>query len=140
LPQIRSIYQVVGGNPLALKLVLGQIYALPLAQVLDNLKQAQSRKITELYSYIYQRSWQALSPASRQLLLALPVASPRGSTLDHLRMVSGLEAGELSQALEELINLSLAEVGGDLVTRRYSIHHLTETFLLTEVAQWPLSP
>jgi hypothetical protein len=134
--QLAGIYQVVGGNPLALKLVLGQVHALPLAQILENLRRARSRKITELYTYIYWQSWRALSDAGRQALLALPVASPRGSTPDHLAAVSGLERGELSQALEELIAFSLVEVGGDLEHRRYSIHRLTETFLLTEVTQW----
>lgn len=134
--QLTGIYQVVGGNPLALKLVLGQVHALPLTQILENLRRAHSRKITELYTYIYWQSWKALSDIGRQALLALPVASPRGSTLDHLAAVSGLENGELSQALEELVAFSLVEVGGDLEQRRYSIHRLTETFLLTEVTQW----
>jgi hypothetical protein len=134
--QLASIYEVVGGNPLALKLVLGQIHALPLFQVLENLKQAQGRKITELYTYIYWQSWQALSDAGKQALLALPLASPRGSTLTHLAAVSELELGELSQAVEELITFSLVEVGGDLDNRRYSIHRLTETFLLTEITRW----
>lgn len=138
--QLERIYEVVGGNPLALKLVLGQVHALPLSQVLDNLRQARGQKITELYNYIYWQSWQALSDAGRQALLSLPVASPRGSTLSHLSAVSGLEPGDLSQALEELVSFSLVEVGGDLETRRYSIHRLTETFLLTEVTQWPSSP
>jgi hypothetical protein len=138
--QLDEIYQVVGGNPLALKLVIGQIQALPLSQVLSSLKGAQGRKITELYSYIYWQSWRALSDVARQALLALPVASPRGSPLDQLAAVSGLELTELGQALEELTGFSLVEVGGDLENRRYSIHRLTETFLLTEITQWPPSP
>jgi hypothetical protein len=138
--QLEEIYRVVGGNPLALKLVVGQIQALPLSQVLNNLRQAQGRKVTELYTYIYWQSWQALSDVARQALLALPVASPRGSPLDHIAAVSGLELTELGQALEELSTFSLIEVGGDLENRRYSIHRLTETFLLTEVTQWPPSP
>jgi hypothetical protein len=138
--QLSHIYEVVGGNPLALKLVVGLLHALPLSQVLENLKQAAGRKITELYTYIYWQSWQTLSDVARQTLLTLPVASPRGSTSSHLAAVSGLTASELSQALEELIAFSLVEVGGDLEDRRYSIHRLTETFLMTEITQWPSSP
>lgn len=136
--RLYHIYEVVGGNPLALKLVLGQLHALPLSQVLESLKEAQGRKINELYSFIYWHSWQALSDAGRQALLTLPVASPRGSTLPHLSAVSKLEMNELSQAMEELVRFSLVEVGGGLETRRYSIHRLTETFLLTEITEWPL--
>ncbi|MEM7345672.1 MAG: NB-ARC domain-containing protein [Chloroflexota bacterium] len=138
--QFAEVYQVVGGNPLALKLVLGQIHTLPLNQVLRNLEQAQGRKTTDLYTYIYWQSWQALSDAGRQALLTLAVASPRGSTIEHLLAISGLQAGALSQALDMLATFSLVDVGGDLNARRYSIHRLTETFLLTEVTQWPLSP
>ncbi|NIP25291.1 MAG: hypothetical protein GWN55_14600 [Phycisphaerae bacterium] len=42
----------------------------------------------------------------------------------------------MSQALDELVALSLVEVGGELERRRYRIHRLTETFLLTEVTKW----
>lgn len=135
-----NIYNVVGGNPLALKLVLGQTHVLSLSQILENLKKARGRKITELYSYIYWQSWQALSDVARQALLALPVAAPRGSSFAQLAAVSQLEHDELSEALDQLTTLSLVETNRSLEDRRYSIHRLTETFLLTEVAQWPSSP
>ncbi len=138
--KLAEIYQITGGNPLALKLVLGQLHALPLSRVLNNLKQAQSGKVMALYTYIYKQSWQMLSDASRQALLTLAVASPRGSTIDHLLTVSELPAEALSDALEELITFSLVDVGGGLETHRYSIHRLTETFLFTEVTQWLSSP
>lgn len=134
--QLVEIFQVVGGNPLALKLVLGQLNIFSLAQVLDNLKQAQEQKISQLYTYIYWQSWYALSDAGRQALLSLPLAGARGSTLNHLRGVTGLSEADLSQALDELKALSLVDVSGGLEERRYSIHRLTETFLLTEVTQW----
>jgi len=69
-------------------------------------------------------------------LLSLPLASQRGSNVEHLLAVSGLEMAELSHALDELTTCSLVEVGGGLNERRYSIHRLTETFLMTEVTQW----
>jgi hypothetical protein len=50
--QLQRIYEVVGGNPLALKLVIGQIAVLSLSQVLENLKQAQGKEIDALYTYI----------------------------------------------------------------------------------------
>ena len=42
----------------------------------------------------------------------------------------------LNQALDHLVTLSLVEPGGDITRRRYRIHRLTESFLLTEVARW----
>lgn len=135
--QLESIYQVVGGNPLALKLVIGQISALPLMQVLKNLKRAKGQKVEELYTFIFWQAWQTVEPASRQALLAMPLA--QNGTLEQLALTSQLELDELGPAIEQLMTLSLIEASGDLEQRRYRIHHLTETFLLTEIAQWPLS-
>jgi hypothetical protein len=134
--QLKSIYQVVGGNPLALKLVVGQIAVLPLPQVLDNLKQAQGKKVDELYTYIYWQAWHGLEPTGQHVLLAMPLA--QDGDLAHLQAVTRLDRGQLHDALDQLITLSLVEVGGDdLLDRRYRIHRLTETFLLTEVTSWP---
>jgi DNA polymerase III delta prime subunit len=133
--QLDSIYHVVGGNPLALKLVVGQIAIFPLPQVLENLKQARSKKIDELYTYIYWQAWNALDSISQQTLLAMPLA--QDGDFAQLSAVTGLKVDALHDALECLVTLSLVEVGGlDLTERRYRIHRLTETFLLTEVTKW----
>jgi hypothetical protein len=136
--QLESVYEVVGGNPLALKLVIGQICVLPLSLVLENLRQARGKRTDELYTYIYWQAWQALAPASRQVLLAMPLA--QDGTLAQLIALSELEADGVNQALEQLMALSLVEVRGDLEQHRYRIHRLTETFLLNEVVKWQLSP
>jgi hypothetical protein len=136
--QLESIYQVVGGNPLALKLVIGQICVLPLPLVLENLKQARGKKTDELYTYIYWQAWQTMDALSRQLLLVMPLA--QDGTLAQLIALSELEADGVNQALEQLMALSLVEVRGDLQQHRYRIHRLTETFLLNEVVKWQLSP
>jgi LuxR family glucitol operon transcriptional activator len=136
--QLETIYEVVGGNPLALKLVIGQVSVFPISQVLENLKQAHSRKIDELYNYIYWHAWQALDIPSQQVLLAMPLA--QDGTLDQLIALSELDIIDLNQALEQLVALSLVQIGGNLDERRYYIHRLTETFLLNEVVKWGTSP
>jgi LuxR family glucitol operon transcriptional activator len=132
--QLESIYQVVGGNPLALKLVAGQIRILPLAQVLDNLKQARGKKIEALYTYIYWQAWHALDAVSQQVLLLMPLA--QDGDLAQLAAVSKLDVDQLNEALEHLVSLSLVEVSGGLEELHYRIHRLTESFLLTEVTKW----
>jgi len=57
-----------------------------------------------------------------------------------LLALTGLEEDALNDALENLIMLSLVEANGGIEERRYRIHRLTETFLLTEVAKWQPSP
>lgn len=132
--QLKSIYEVVGGNPLALKLIVGQIGVFSLSRVLENLKQVRGRTIDEMYTYIYWQVWQALDAVSRDVLLVMPLA--HGGNLDQLAAVGKVNGDVLNQALEQLVSLSLVEVGGDLDERRYYIHRLTETFLLEEVVKW----
>lgn len=135
--RLQEIYNVVGGNPLALKLVVGQLCILPLPQVLESLKQSQGKKVSELYNFVYWQSWHALTPTARQTLLIMPLVSVDGGTFDHLLHLSELEPAELIEALEQLVRLSLVEISGDISERRYRIHRLTETFLLQEVVKWP---
>ena len=132
--QLKNIYQIVGGNPLALKLVIGQLTLLSLPQILNNLKKARDKKIDALYTFIYWQAWHMLDEASRQTLLVMPLA--QGGTLNQLQALSKLTSEELTQALEQLTAISLVQVGGTLAERRYSIHRLTETFLLTEAIKW----
>ncbi len=132
--QLQQIYDVVGGNPLALKLVVGQTAFLPLSQVLENLKKARGKSISELYTHIYWQAWEMLDEVSRQTLLVMPTVQE--GTLKHLLFLSQLEPAELHLALQQLATLSLVQVEGDLEERRYSIHRLTETFLLKEAITW----
>lgn len=132
--QLSSIYDVTGGNPLALKLVVGQTRVLPLAQVLENLRQAQGKTVEDLYSYIYWQAWNALHEAGRKVLLVMPLA--QGGTLAQVAALSELDPADLAQALEHLAMLSLLEITDDLEQPRYRIHRLTESFLLNEVVKW----
>jgi len=136
--QLERIYAVVGGNPLALKLVTGQVSFLPLAQVLENLRQMQGKKTDELYTYIYWQAWRMLDAAGRQLFLSMPVI-PNG-TFAQLATASELEPETLQTALAQLVALSLVQVGGTLEEPRYFLHRLTETFLMQEILEWQPSP
>ena len=135
--QLRQIYDVVGGNPLALKLVIGQSAFLPLSQVLDSLVKARGKGISELYTHIYWQAWEMLDDISRQTLLVMPAVEE--GTLKQLQFLSQLEAVELYQALQQLATLSLIQVEGNLEERRYSTHRLTETFLLNQAITWQSS-
>ncbi len=71
------------------------------------------------------------------LLQAMPLVSGAGATADYLQEISGLSAGQLWPAIQELRKRSLLEVRGDIREKRYGIHRLTETFLRTEIIHWP---
>ncbi|MEM7127179.1 MAG: BTAD domain-containing putative transcriptional regulator [Chloroflexota bacterium] len=136
--QLDQIYSVVGGNPLAVKLVIGQAAFLPLSQVLDSLQMAQGTEIDELYTYIYWQAWNLLDEIARVLFLAMPVI-PSG-TFDELAAISRLKIEQIRQALPQLIALSLVQVSGALEKRVYQLHSLTETFLMNEVLKWQPNP
>jgi hypothetical protein len=133
---LRPIYTTVGGNPLALKLVAGQLRVHPLAVVLADLTAARTRSVEALYSYIYRRIWELLDEPAQDLLLAMPLVSEGGGRWELLQTMVDLPPAELRAALETLVGFNLVEVRGDLHSRRYTIHSLTRTFLHEQVLQW----
>ncbi len=133
---LRPIYTTVGGNPLALRLVTGQLQILPLQQVLENLREAQGKRAEELYNFIYWSAWHRLPAAAQEVLALMPLFAQTGAELTAIRRVSDLAEDELVAALTYLAKLSLVNLSGDLHARRYGIHRLTESFLLKEVIKW----
>lgn len=128
---LQQIYDVVGGNPLALKLIIGQLRFYSLPQVLARFgsgRAAHSQE--EIFDYIYQEIWENLSDNSKTVLLALTQAGESGFTFEHLTAVAALDDDSVSASIEELILLSLVDFGGNLSQRRYRLHRLTERFLL----------
>ena len=134
--ELQPIYDTVGGNPLALKLVVGQLYLLPLAHVLEDMTEARGKRVDELYRFIYWQSWRQLSPEAQQVLALMPLFAQDGASLASIERVSSVKGPELVETLDQLAHLSLVTVAGDFRGRRYSIHRLTETFLLREVLHW----
>lgn len=125
------IYEAVGGNPLALKLIVGQLKFRSLPRVLHHFGTAAANDNREaLFDYIYQEIWEGLGDTSKMALLALTQAGATGFTFEHLTAVSGLPEPDLDECLENLILLSLVDIGGNLTERRYRLHRLTELFLL----------
>lgn len=137
------IVETVGGNPLALRLVVGQTHVHALREVLHDLAAARGQPIENLYTFIYRRAWDALDETSRRTLLVMPLVSARGGSLAYLAEVSGLARADLRNALDRLVQLNLVDSHGfsmgktiDLNERLYSIHNLTRTFLHEQVARW----
>lgn len=130
---IGAIYQVTGGNPLALKLVAGLAAVLPLSQILADLVRSRRGPIEDLYQHIYWRAWQILSQEAQTLLQAMALTAEVGALPEQMRDISGLTEPSFWAAVQELVSRSLLEVRGTLQERRYGIHRLTETFLQTEI-------
>lgn len=130
---IESIYQMVGGNPLALKIVVGLLRRLPLDQILADLEKGRGNARL-IYHGIFRKTWETISHNGKILLQTMPLVSTiSGASPDQMRSACGLPEEAFWQAVAELTLHSMLEVRGTLSDRRYGIHQLTESFLSSDV-------
>lgn len=127
---LHQIYQIIGGNPLAIKLTIGQLRFHSLPRVLARITTGQNEAGIGLFDYIYQEAWDSLDENSQTTLIALTHAGDSGFPMEHLIEITDLAPTTVERALEDLILLSLVDLRGSLFDRRYSLHRLTEMFLL----------
>ncbi len=133
---LAPLFAAVGGNPLALRLVAGQLHLLTIEQAVADLHEARGRSAEALYYYIYRQAWMRLGEDEQDTLLLMPLFAQNGADLETLIRLSDLDQGRLVGALQTLARLSLVNVGSALHSRRFSIHRLTESFLRKEVIRW----
>jgi len=133
---VRAIYDTVGGNPLALKLVVTLLDVIPLPQALADLTRSRQGRVEDMYKHIYWQTWLTLNEAARTLLQAMPLVAEAGAEPEYLQAMTGLGGAHFWPAVEELRRRSLLEVRGGIREKRYGIHRLTETFLKTEIIGW----
>jgi hypothetical protein len=139
--ELQAIVEVVGGNPLALRLVVGQahIHALPaiLAQLRTaKLTSGQGTPAENLYTYIYRHAWQSLTEIERTVLLIMPLVNPDGEELPFIAAVGNKPVETVSDTLNRLVTLSLIDVKAAGNHPRYRIHGLTRTFLEDDILKW----
>ncbi len=128
---MEKVFSLVGGNPMALKLIIGQAASLPLHRVLENLvPAAKGTPAGIILQQIYRHSWKLLLPGARQVLFAMERFSPSGTTYEDLQRATELGSKELDSALQQLVTHSLA-VYDPAPIDKYRIHRLTYIFLWT---------
>lgn len=133
---LMPIFETVGGNPLAIRLVVGQTYIHSLQEVLQDLVEARGKSIESLYNYIFWHAWNSLDEPAREAWLLMPIANGGGMRLSHLAEIAELDPSDLRHALDQLVTLNLVDRRGDLSESRYTIHALTRTFLQNQVLKW----
>jgi hypothetical protein len=126
---LEPIYAVTGGNPLATKLLVGQVHTLSLPVALERFAGAKGRPVGELLAFIYEAAWQSLGEDCRRVLQALLLVSVEGGRLAQVAAAAELDADDAATCLHRLATLSLVDVGGSLQERRYALHQLTHTFV-----------
>lgn len=133
--ELRQIYEVTGGNPLATKLLVGQVHTLSLLVTLARFDAAKGRPVEELLGFVYAHAWQALDGDSRRVLQAMLLVTEEGGRLEQIAAAAELDQDDAATCLQRLATLSLVNVGGDLQERRYSLHQLTHTFLARQSSE-----
>lgn len=126
---LAAVYNIVGGHPLALRLIPRLVRIYPLSQVMAGWQTGESDDVNQIYQNIYDVFWKTLEPDEKRLLMVMPIAAQVGFTSEHLQFVSGLAGKAFWPALTKLIDLCLIEPRGSLQTRRYGIHSLTAQYL-----------
>lgn len=128
----RPLFSITGGNPLAIILLVSLSGRLAPDQLLDG---ARSGALSDLYTFIYRKTWSMLSEGHKELLLTIHRC---GDSVDSrfLALIYQDRQQELLGGLGVLLDLSLVTIvesdGGDC---GYAIHRLTSIFLRTEMLQ-----
>lgn len=132
--ELDQIFALVGGIPLALKLVSAQACSFPVQEVLHNLEHATESAPQNLLNYIYRKTWQSLSEEARLFLVQTQRwLAAEGATLDWLHLQVKLSDTEIHAAIIELESKSLLELRRKDQEWRYCVHNLTRTFLNTDL-------
>lgn len=134
--QLAKIADTAGGAPLALKLIVGQLAYLDLDHVLTNLRQARvDGPDYEFYKFVYRPSWRLLSDDAQKILVSLSHFPSIGGDRETVLSVSGVPDARFASCMNELWTTSLIEVGGALDKARYSLHPLTQYFVLADIVR-----
>ncbi len=122
-----QIVEEVGGHPLALKLVAGQVRRLPVDSVLRSLSVPHDTT-RELFTRVYETSWTLLSSVAREILQGLLLLPQEGAEWDWIRVATAQNEAALMSGVDELTTLNLLQVSANQ-PRIYSMHRLTYHFL-----------
>ena len=135
--KLERIYELVGGNPMALRLIVGQTQMYSFDLVLEDLKESRGEHVHELYTTIYRQAWDKLDEMSRVALLTMPLLIPQGGEFGLVKAATGLNDQDLAYALEKLVNLNLIDAKNSGLNKRlYAIHYLTRSFIKRYVVKW----
>jgi len=128
---LENIYNAVDGNPLALRLVVGQARNRPIDKILAKLDQLGNHSEGNLFKFIYKDVWDNLAKQERHLLFSLILSTHHGADVAYLTAMNGLELEQAEPLLEQLAELNLISSNQAATSDElcYMIHSLTRAYL-----------
>lgn len=145
--EIDKLCEVIGGIPLAIKIVIGSLMSINLDELIEKLKELKSQTTDPdvqrqlIFDHIYKQAWMQLSAMAKKVLIITGFfVSPKGATRDFLADKVFDSQGDMSSLLNSLSELTdryLMEVTGSLKRPIYKIHQLTRTFVQAEFLVMP---
>lgn len=133
-----SLIDLVGGNPLALKISASLVDQLGFVELKRALKGGFSPQIDkELYEHVYRPAWEALDSTSEAVLHATLLTAVSGNPTSYLETISGIAPEPFHRSLALLNNRSLIDLHGTSfrTEKTVSIHPLTRQFLHSSFVQ-----
>ena len=132
-----KIHDVTGGAPLAMKLVVGQIYYSPLEKVLETLKMATfSGQDYDFYHFVYRHSWEMLDIHGQMALVDMSRFPPNsGGAKELIEQMSDMDSDTLWLSMGRLVVMSLVSKIGLGETERYALHSLTQYFVKSDITK-----
>jgi len=127
---LSEIHEITGGSPLALKLVAAQAKFLSLDQILAQLRKTKS----ELFPFIFLRSWEQLSATAQSILVYVGRTVVETVGVQELALAElASDDAELLSAIDQLVAYSLLNVSYSSGQMRYGIHQLTRQFVVSDL-------
>ncbi len=125
------VFDILGGNPLAIRFFVRQLQIYGLHEILDDLREARGDAIVNLYHFLFGTVWEELPDAAQAVLFVLCQGDAAGITLGEIQKRCDLPYNEIRGAVKQLVMLNLVDIQGGFLERRYMIHNLTRTFVGT---------
>ncbi|MCB0126708.1 MAG: tetratricopeptide repeat protein, partial [Caldilineaceae bacterium] len=128
---LSTLYRATGGNPLALRLVVGQAIFKPLDVILSEISQFPVDKTQAFFDFVFADMWGKLSTRSRSVLNSMLLTTNDGASLDYLTAITRLPLPTLRSELAHLNTCNLVNNNDSPTTEteRYTIHSLMRTYL-----------
>lgn len=132
-----KIHQATGGAPLAMKLVVGQMYRQPMDIVLVILQRASfTGQDYPFYRFVYRHSWEMLDMNGRMVLVDMSVFPPlTGGAVGDVQVVSQVESSTFWPAMDQLVVMSLVDKIGIAGQERFALHPLTQYFIKSDITR-----